>query len=373
MIADCLAGVRVLDLSQYVPGPYATLLLSDLGAEVVKVEPPAGDPMRGLPPLAADGTSPVYAGLNRNKTVVRLDLKAAADRAVMEDLVRQADVLLESYRPGVLERLGFGPQALADLNPRLIHCALSGFGQTGPLRLRAGHDCTYMALAGALAVTGPEEAPLAPFPPLADHASAMNAVIAILAALVRRGRSGQGARLDLSIYESALALQYQSLLTLGIADNTRGRGLLNGAAACYRTYRCADGRFMALGAIEPKFWRDFCVTVGREDWVARQDEPFPQTALIAEVAAVLATRDRDGWVALFEGVDCCFEPVLSPDEAAAHPQAAARGVVALLPDGTAEPLFPATADAAPPPARRPLRELPAVAVRDAWKAADAGG
>lgn len=372
MIADCLAGVRVLDLSQYVPGPYATLLLSDLGAEVVKVEPPAGDPMRGLTPLAADGTSPVYAGLNRNKTVVRLDLKAADDRAVMEDLVRRADVLLESYRPGVLDRLGFGPAALAALNPRLVHCAVSGFGQTGPLRLRAGHDNTYMALAGALAVTGSEEAPLAPFPPLADHASAMNAVIAILAALVRRGRTGQGARLDLSIYESALALQYHSLLTLGIADNERGRGLLNGAAAYYRIYRCADGGFMALGAIEPKFWRDFCVTVGREDWVARQGDAFPQTALIADVAAVLASQDRDGWVARFEGVDCCFEPVLSPAEAAAHPQASARGMVALLPDGTAEPLFPVTADDAPPPARRPLREVSAVAVRDAWAAADGG-
>ncbi|SOD97923.1 CaiB/BaiF CoA transferase family protein [Caenispirillum bisanense] len=368
MLADCLAGIRVLDLSQYVPGPYATLLMSDLGAEVVKVEPPAGDPMRGLPPLGADGVAPAYHGLNRNKTVVRLDLKSEDGKAVLRDLVAAADVLLESYRPGVLERLGFGPEDLRRLNPGLVHCALSGFGQTGPLRLRAGHDCTYMALAGALAVTGTADLPIAPFPPIADHASAMNAVIATLAALVRRGRTGRGAALDLSIYESGLALQYQSLLTAATAPIAHERDLLNGAAAYYRVYRCADGGFMALGAIEPKFWRDFCVQVGREDWIARQDEPFPQTALTAEVADLIASRSRQEWTDAFVEVDCCFEPVLTPAEAATHPQAAARGMVTLLPTGDAEPLFPAHADGQPPAARRPLVEAEATAVRDAWTA-----
>lgn len=368
MLADCLAGIRVLDLSQYVPGPYATLLMSDLGAEVVKVEPPAGDPMRGLPPVWPDGVSAGYQAVNRNKTVVRIDLKTEDGKAVLRDLVAGADVLLESYRPGVLERLGFGAAELDRINPRLVHCALSGFGQTGPLRLRAGHDCSYMALAGALAVTGTKESPIAPYPPLADHAAAMNAVIATLGALVRRGRTGQGARLDLSIYESALALQYQSLLSAATAPAARERDLLNGGVAYYRIYRCADGGFMALGAIEPKFWRDFCVTAGREDWVARQDEPMPQTDLTAEVAAVIAGRTRQEWVDAFAAVDCCFEPVLSPAEAAVHPQAAARGMVALLPTGDAEPLFPAHADGAPPAPRRPLVEADAAAVRDAWVA-----
>lgn len=150
MLNDCLAGIRVLDLSQYIPGPYATLLMADLGAEVVKVEPPAGDPLRGLPPLKADGISHLYEAVNKGKTIIRLDLKSDGDNAMLADLVKGADVLLESYRPGVMERLGFGWDRLESLNPRLVHCALSGFGQTGPLRLRAGHDNTYMALAGAL-------------------------------------------------------------------------------------------------------------------------------------------------------------------------------------------------------------------------------
>lgn len=368
MLTDCLAGVRVLDLSQYVPGPYATLLLADLGAEVVKVEPPAGDPMRVFPPLGPDGLSRLYGVVNRNKTVVRLDLKAEADKAVLADLVRGADVLLESYRPGVLDRLGFGAEALRALNPALVHCALSGFGQTGPLRLRAGHDNTYMALAGALHAsgTGEEPAPVMPYPPFADHAGAMKAVIAVLGALVRRGRTGQGASLDVSLYESALTLQYFNLAVADAAPAERGQELLNGGAAYYRVYTCADGKAVALGAIEAKFWRTFCETAGRPDWAPRQHEPFPQTDLIEAVAAVLAGRTRDEWLAAFADADCCFEPVLTPAEALAHPQAAARGMVRLI-DGGGEALFPVHMDGTPPPDRRALVEADAAAVREAWQ------
>lgn len=369
MLQDCLAGLRVLDLSQYIPGPYATLLMADLGAEVVKVEPPAGDPMRGLPPLGPDGLSRLYDAVNRGKTVVRLDLKADPDRAALAELVAGADVLLESYRPGVLERLGFGRETLERLNPRLVHCALSGFGQTGPLRLRAGHDNTYLALAGGLHAvgTGEEAAPVMPYPPLADHAGAMQAVIATLGALVRRQRTGRGARLDVSLYESALALQYLNTVTASSAPPERGRELLNGGAAYYRIYPCADGLPVALGAIEGKFWRTFCETVARPEWIDRQHEPFPQTALIAEVRAVLASRPRAAWLEAFADADCCFEPVLTPAEALAHPHAQARGMVALFDDGSGgEPLFPAHMNDRPPPPRQPFREAPAAEVRDRW-------
>ena len=174
-----LAGINVLDLSQYLPGPFAGQILADLGAEVVKVEPPAGDPMRGFMFVDEDGISPFYKQVNAGKSIIRLDLKTATDRSVFERLVRQADVLLESFRPGVMERLGFSRERLADCNPRLVHCALSGFGQTGPHRLRGGHDLTYVALTGGLSATGTEAEPVITFPPLADHAGAQQAVIAI--------------------------------------------------------------------------------------------------------------------------------------------------------------------------------------------------
>ncbi len=192
MLDDALQGVRVLDLSQYLPGPFATQILADLGAAVLKVEPPAGDPMRRFLLLDKDGLSPWYKQVNAGKQLLRLDLKNAAGRRMLEELVALADVLLESYRPGVMERLGFGPERLRQLNPRLIHCALSGFGQTGPYRLRGGHDITYVALSGMLDLTGTVETPVVPFPPLCDYAGGKQAATAILAALLRRETLRQG-------------------------------------------------------------------------------------------------------------------------------------------------------------------------------------
>lgn len=355
-----LAGIRVLDLSQYIPGPFATLMLADLGAEVVKIEPPAGEPMRGFGPREADGTTPFYKALNAGKTVLRLDLKGGG-RDVLAELVAKADVLLESYRPGTLEKLGFGPQALRGLNPRLVHCALSGFGQTGPWRLRAGHDLSYLALTGGLSRMGPEEAPAIPFPPPADHAGAMQAVIAILAALVRRGRSGEGATLDVSLYESALAWQYMTLSTAG-RDPGRGRDLLSGGAAFYRIYRTKDAKFLAVAPIEPKFWQSFCEAAERPDLVARQDEPLPQQDLIAEVAKTIAARTLAEWVARMEPKDCCVEPVLEPEVVAGLDHVRARGLLA--PGGqVTTPVLEATTAPAP---RRPWREVEAAAVLSSW-------
>jgi len=369
MLSDCLRGTRVLDLSQYLPGPYAAQILADLGAEVIKLEPPAGDPMRALGPLDGDGLSAFYKLINAGKRVIRLDLKGEGGRAAFETLVGAADVLIESFRPGALTRLGLGPEALKALNPRLVHCALSGYGQTGPYAEKAGHDINYMALGGGLATSGPAERPVMAHPPTADFASGQQAALATLAALLRRARSGEGAFLDLSIMESVLAWQALTLTGARRLDwaPTRGEALLNGGAACYRIYETADGRFVSIGALEAKFWADFCRAVGRDDWISRQNEPLPQSGLIAEVSDLFAGQPLAHWEAVLADVDCCFQTVLEPEEVPAHPQVMARGLVR---ESGAEPLtevlFPALIDGAPPQSRPPLRETEVEDVMAAW-------
>ncbi len=368
--ARCLAGVRVLDLSQYLPGPYGAQILADLGADVVKVEPPAGDPMRAVGPIDADGVSVFYKLINAGKRVVRLDLKTADDSAQFRGMVGGADALLESFRPGALARLGFAAKDLRQLNPRLVHCALSGFGQDGPAAQRAGHDIGYMAMAGSLATSGIAARPVIAHPPTADFASGLQAALAILAALLRRATTGADASIDLGIAESVLA--WQSIVLTGAhraADTqARGAGLLNGGAACYQVYETADGRFVTLGALEEKFWAAFCRSVKREDWVARQADPLPQTALIGEVAALLRTRARDTWVRDFADVDCCFQAILAPDDVIADAQIQARGLVKQTTgaDSFVEVLYPARFDGAPPADREPLKAVDAGTVLRAW-------
>jgi len=371
MLDETLQGCRVLDLSQYLPGPYATRLLADLGAEVVKIEPPGGDPMRFFIFLDDDGLSPLYKQVNAGKTVVRLDLKSASGRARLTELVMAADVLLESFRPGVLARLGFANDHLRSLNPRLIHCALSGFGQDGPASQRGGHDLTYMALSGMLYHTGTVDTPVIPFPPISDYASGQQAATLILAALLRREKQGQGCYLDTSIFETVLS--WQSFGQAGVGREGRqlepGHGLITGGVACYQIYRTADEKFVVLGALEEKFWQAFCTTVGRPEWVARQHEPLPQTALIHEVRELLLSASRDCWVERLAGTDCCFEPLLDPEEVARQPQVVARR---LLEPSQGCPLpadvrMPAKVDGGVPRLRRPLREVAVEDVVAGWE------
>ena len=366
-----LTGIKVLDLSQYLPGPFAAQILADLGAEVVKVEPPAGDPMRGFIFADEDGVSPFYKQVNAGKSVIKLDLKTATDRSVFERLVTKADILLESFRPGVMDRLGFSRERLMECNPRLIHCALSGFGQTGPYRLRGGHDLTYVALTGGLSATGTETEPVITFPPLADHAGAQQAVITILGALFRRGISDKGSSIDVSLFETALAWQSVGLTT---ADRNphhieRGHGLLTGGAAYYHIYRTADDRFMALAPIEAKFWSAFCEAVDRPDWIERQQEPMPQTALVADLQALFGSRTFHEWTELSAGVDCCLEPVLKHDEVRNHPQVRERGLVhtGTGTQSSVEVRFPARIDGQSSPPRPSLVEIPADRVLNAWE------
>jgi crotonobetainyl-CoA:carnitine CoA-transferase CaiB-like acyl-CoA transferase len=370
-LAEFLRGIRVLDLSQFIPGPQAALHLSDLGAEVVKVEPPGGEPMRTFPPLDPDGVSAPYKLMNRGKTVVELDLKSEAGRRGFADLIAAADVLVESYRPGVLDRLGFPRAELERLNAGLVHVALTGFGQTGPYRARAGHDINYMALAGGLAASGTKERPVAAYPPTADHASALQAALAAVAALFRRRGTGRGAFIDVSLAETVLAWQ---AIPLTLAQRPgeaphRGAQILNGGTARYHVYRTLDGKFITLGAVERKFWAAFCRAVERDDWIARYDDPLPQSALVAEVAALIASRPLAHWERAIDPADCCFHPVVELADVPDHPQIAARGLVHRVADSPAliETLFPAWVDGDPPPPRTHVRFAQASEVLAHWR------
>jgi alpha-methylacyl-CoA racemase len=323
-----LAGLRVLDLSRLLPGPYASLVLADLGADVVKVEERVGgDYLRWWPPLAGQQSGAFHA-LNRNKRSLGLDLKAPRGPEVLKRLAARADVVLESFRPGVMDRLGVGWEALRAANPRLVLCSISGYGQEGPYRALAGHDLDYCAIAGALAVNGPAERPVPIGVQVADLCGgAWPAVAGILAALLRRGVTGLGAHVDIAMADGVAAM-----LTMpqAMAD-ARGTPLrregeqLNGGAACYRVYRTADGRHVALGALEPQFFARFCEAAGVRELAERQFDDGGRGPVEALVA-LFATRSRDEWTRLGHEHDCCLAPVLTGDEPRSDPQLKARGV-----------------------------------------------
>ncbi len=370
MTGRLLEGVRVLDLSQFSPGPYASLLMSDLGADVLKIEPPAGDPQRIDGPLDRDGISAWYKLLNRNKRVLRLDLKSPGGREAFATLVARADVLLESYRPGVMDRLGFGRERLSALNLALVHCALSGWGQTGPYRLRPGHDLNYMAFGGGLAVSGTAETPVMTNPSVADYAGGLFAFAMCLAGLHGRGTRGTGAAIDASLAETTLSWLSWDLTGMvrpGYAPK-RAANHYNGGLACYQIYRAADGRFLTLGIVEEKFWRNFCDAVNRPDWLGRQWEQVPQHGLTAELAALMATKTLAQWEEALASIETCYHAVLDHAELPDHPQIRARGMIARQDgrDPTVEVLFPAWIDGRAPPARAPLREVDAGDALSAW-------
>jgi len=370
-----LAGVRVIDLSQFLPGPFATQMLADMGADVLKVEPPKGDPMRDLNPITNErGAAPFHGVINAGKRVVRIDLKTPDGKGALEKLICQTDVLLESYRPGVLERLGFGVERLKELNPVLVHCALSGYGQMGPLRLASGHDMNYVAMTGGLDVTGPGAKPLAAFPQVADYGGALQAVIAIQGALFNRTRTGKGAFLDVAMADAILAWQACAMTQAELAKQgagkppTRAQDLLTGGAACYQTYETADGKFISLGAIEEVFWQNFCQAVERSDWAPRQLEPLPQTDLIDDVALLIRQHPRHHWDTLLSATDCCYHPVLEYGEVADWPQVTQRQLVDGGRDG--KPFesirFPVWTDGKPPPKREPVSEVELDEAIAAW-------
>jgi crotonobetainyl-CoA:carnitine CoA-transferase CaiB-like acyl-CoA transferase len=336
-----LSGIRVLDLSRLLPGPFCAQLLGDYGADVIKVEDTGpGDFSRLLPPfIGAEGSSAqgaAFLAINRNKRSIALDLKTEGGKEALRRLARGADVLLEGFRPGVLDRLGLGYEALRRENPRLVYCALTGYGQDGPLRDRAGHDLNYLGYAGVLAMTGMRGGP--PVPPgiqVADLTGALYAAIGILLALEARARTGVGQLVDVSMLDGALSLlSIHAGAVFAGARLRRGEFMLSGGRPNYAVYETRDGRYLAVGAVEPKFWEAFARALGREDWIARQYvEGEEAAALRAEVAAAIRERTLAEWTALFDGVEACVSPVLEPEEALDGEQVAARGMRRAMPHG----------------------------------------
>jgi len=326
--AKPLNGVRILDLSRLLPGPVASLHLADLGADVIKIEDTgAGDYARTMGE-GADGTSWFFRAVNRNKRGLRLDLKQPEGREVLLRLVASADILIESFRPGVLDRLGVGHEILRARNPALVYCAITGYGQDGPWALRAGHDLNYIAQAGVLEQTGTADGPPAiPALQIGDLlGGAMSAVAAILAALYQARATGQGSFVDVAMAESVLAHNLFPLFSHAAgAAPARGADLLTGGHANYAVYRTADDRYLAVAALEEKFWQLFCDAVGKAAWKSRYAETA-DPALQREVASVIGQRPLSDWASLFDVVDCCVTPVLTLAEALDHPQFRARGM-----------------------------------------------
>lgn len=327
-----LAGIRVLDLSRLLPGPYATLVLADLGAEVDKIEDTAGgDYLRVMPPQVKGGegtdpTSSIFLALNRNKRSAVIDLKKPEAKAAFLRLVKTYDVLLETFRPGVLDRLGLSHAALLEANPRLVICAISGYGQTGPLSQRAGHDLNYIARAGVLGQQGPvDRAPALPGFQLADVSGALYAVIGITSALFERTRTQKGGVVDVAMIETAMPFAIAGFgLLFGQQPPARGTEALTGAIAPYQTYTTKDGRAMALASLEPKFWLQFCAGIGREPDMGDLMPGEHQAALKGHLAGVFAARTLAEWVQFASERDCCLEPVLTPEEAMSDPHLVAR-------------------------------------------------
>ena len=341
-----LAGLRVLDLSRLLPGPFCSLLLADFGADVIKVEDTGmGDYVRWSAPRY-DGAqesagSALFLALNRGKRSVRINLKDAAGQAILLRLVRDADVLLESFRPGVLDRLGVGYERLREENPRLVYCAISGYGQDGPLRGRSGHDTNYLALNGLLGLTGEADGPpVQSGGQIADiGGGSLMAAVGILVALRERARSGQGQLVDCSMFDGSLswlAMVAAEAFAGGRAPQ-RGELPLAGRLLCYRPYECADG-YVSLGALEPKFWSAWCEGVGRPDLIAHQFDP-PGSEAHEQVQAIFAQRTRAQWEAFAGEHDCCLEPVLDLDEALDSELVRARQMVVELDQpGVAKPV-----------------------------------
>ena len=325
-----LTGRTVLDLTRLLPGPYASRLLAELGAEVIKIEDPnGGDYARWFPPLVGEPpVSGIFRELNAGKKSVALDLKQPPARMAFQRLAAKADVIVETFRPGVMTRLGLDPAELMKANPRLVYCAITGFGQTGPDALRAGHDIGYLARSGALGLSGSAERPVVPGVQVADQSAAFAAVAGVLAALLERERTGEGTFVDIALTESASAMASASFGQLhGGADVVRGREMLDGSRPCYSIYRTKDDRFLAVGALEPKFWSAFLGALGLEELMgSAMDVGEAGERVKARIQAVLETKTQAEWTEVFREVEACVEPVLDLAEVEPHPQAEARGI-----------------------------------------------
>jgi len=325
-----LKGIKVFDLSRLLPGGFCSMMLGDFGAEVIKVEEPGrGDYVRWAPPFI-NGQSAYFLSINRNKKSIVLDLKNPKGTDVFLRLVRTADVMIEGFRPGVVDRLGIGYQHISKVNPRIIYCSISAFGQSGPFRNQEGHDLNCLALAGLLSITGINGGPLIiPGVQLSDYAGAMMAIIAILLALIEREKSGQGQYCDLSMLDAVTSWMGMHIVKY-LADRLLPYpqdSMFNGALACYNIYKTKDDRFVVLGAMEEKFWISFCKVIGREDLIPLQWEGQTiQEKMKEELSLLFREKTRAEWLKLLDGQGTCFSPVLNMEETLNSPHLQERGM-----------------------------------------------
>jgi alpha-methylacyl-CoA racemase len=335
-----LDGFRILDLTRLLPGPALSMHLADLGADVIKVEDTGdGDYMRGFPPLVrnAEGAqiNAAFENINRGKRSIRLDLKQAQGRDLLLRLVDTADALLEGFRPGVMQRLGLGWEVLRARNPKLVFCSLTGYGQTGPLASKAGHDLNYCAMTGVLDQIRADGRPAMPNLQIGDLlGGTLTALSALLAALLGAQRTGRGSRVDAAMTDGLLV---HNIFPHGDLDAGQvpiaGKTLLTGGVPCYRIYQTADGQHLAVGALELKFWQAFCDTAGlpelrNQHWALGMAPGSDESdEALRKVAAKIGQKTRREWETVFADVDACVTPVLTPAEALAHPHHRARGLV----------------------------------------------
>jgi alpha-methylacyl-CoA racemase len=347
-MVGALEGIRVVELAGLAAAPFGCMMLADLGADVVRVDRPGGN---GLP----------LGPLDRGRRIVTLDLKTPDGIHDLLDLAARADVLVESFRPGVAERLGFGPAACTARNPRLIYARLTGWGQTGPMAGQAGHDIDYIAVSGALAPVGPAEKPLAPLNLVGDFAGGgMLLAVGVLAALVERVHSGRGQVVDAAMVDGSALLTtfHHWALAAGLWPGPRGSNLLDGGAPFYDTYQTADGRFVAVGAIEPAFYAELLkgLDLAEDVSLPSQNDRAGWPVLRARFAARFLSRTRDEWTAIFGSLDACVAPVLDPLEAPDFPHLRERATfveVDGLTQPAAAPRFARTAGK-PPQSPRPV-------------------
>ncbi|RLL46812.1 CoA transferase [Oceanobacillus piezotolerans] len=327
-----LTSTRVLDLTRLLPGPYCTMILADFGAEVIKIEHPnGGDYLRDYQPKV-DENSAFFHSLNRGKKSITLDLKDDQDKEAFLKLVEQADVLVESFRPGVMEKLGLDYEILRALNPRLVYCAITGFGQTGPYAEQPGHDINFISLAGLLNLMGERNSqPIIPTTQIADiGGGALPATIGILLALIARNHSGKGQLVDISMMDGVISWLQATLPNYLSTNQTPSRGeqLLDGGRACYAVYETKDKRYLSVGALEPKFWNAFCKTIGREDLTHQLEAPLnEQYRMKYEIQTIILEKTLAGWVDIFSEVEACVTPVLTYEEMIEHPQVIARQMI----------------------------------------------
>jgi crotonobetainyl-CoA:carnitine CoA-transferase CaiB-like acyl-CoA transferase len=343
-----LDSVRVVDLTRLLPGPYATQLLADMGADVVKVEDTGtGDYARHMPPYTEEGIGAVYDSVNRGKRSVALDLKDDRAREAFYELVADADVVIEQFRPGVVERLGVDYETVREYNPDVVYCSLTGYGQNGPLADAAGHDLNYVGLAGMLDQTREDEdtAPPVPGYQVGDMAGGLFAAMAVVSALLSRELGAtEGEYLDCSLTDPVVSFSQVAAAQVFAGDDPRpGETPLTGGCPWYDVYECADGRYVTIGALEPQFWAGFCEAVGREDLVSAHltEDPAEREALREELTAVFAERTRDEWVEDLADAEAAVDGVYTPAETLAHPQIEARGYVERPPDAPPRVGFPA--------------------------------